>query len=161
MKKILAVLLFSTITFTAQAGITSTVTNAPAVLTQQAPADSAELARSVAALMPLEEQVDAFAKVVAQTLPAEKQALFISIMKKNVDVPTLRTAAAQALVKTYTVDELNTMKEMYSKPGSKEVIAKMDNFSEAMKPAVEAMVIKGVNEARKAGVVPAAEQEAQ
>ncbi len=130
----------------------------PQVHAQTAPAADpkvvAETAREVAQLMPLEKQMQEMSDAIAETLVPAKRPLFVSILKKNVDIPALRVAAQQALVKTYTLEELRTMKEMYEQPGSETVIAKMDQFSAAMQPTIDAMVNKAVAESRKAGLFP-------
>lgn len=146
MKKLLALLLLATVSFAANAA------------ENPDPKAMKETAMAVAQEMPLEKQVDDLAEGIAQTLPENKRPLFKSILKKNVDVPALRVAATQALVKTYTFEELTTMKENKTQPGTDAMIGKVEQFTKEMQPTIDTMVNKAVTESRKAGLFPAQTQ---
>lgn len=131
-------------------------TSKPAVAS--ATQDGKNLAVQLAAVMPLDQQVNEFTTRIAEGLPQEKRDLFQGIMKKNINIVELRSAAADALAKTYTVPEMKLLLDFYSKPETKVIMAKMTDFATALAPSVEVMVKKGVEEAKKAGVFPGVTQ---
>ncbi len=110
------------------------------------------LALQVAKIMPLEQQIMDFTDAVAQTLPTDKQPLFKSIMAKNIDVPKLRIAAQDALIKTFTDQELKVMADFYAKPEASAIMTKLGSFGEAMQPTIKVMVEKAITDAKKAGI---------
>lgn len=116
--------------------------------------DAKNLSLQLAAVMPLDQQVNEFTQNIAQNLPDDKRELFRGIMKKNIDIVQLRAAAAEALLKTYTVPEMKLLLDFYSKPETRIIMGKMSEFAAVLAPSVEAMVKKGVEESKKAGVFP-------
>lgn len=113
-----------------------------------------DLAKAVANVMPLDQQVNDFTNSMAGTLPADKQAVFKGIMKKNIDIVKLREAAVDALLKTYTERELRLMHNFYAQPESQAIMNKLSTFGTAMQPTVEVMLTKAVAESQKAGIFP-------
>lgn len=152
----IAVLLTAAISAPALAQETKTTTTTTQVKTETKTAlQGKALAAALAAVMPLDQQVNDFTESMASTLPQDKQAVFKGIMKKNIDIVKLREAAVDALLKTYTEQELRTMYEFYAKPESQAIMRKLSAFGEAMQPTVEVMLTKAVQESQKAGVFPA------
>lgn len=118
-------------------------------------AESAEtVAREVAALMPLEEQMADLSQGLAKTLPEAKRPLFSAILKRNIDISVLRQSAETALVKTYTLEELTTMRDNKTQPGTEAMVGKVEQFSKEMQPVIDRMVGKAVEQSKKAGLFP-------
>ncbi len=76
------------------------------------------------------------AKSMAQTMPESQRAMFIALMTKHLDMVRVTAAIKQAMVQTFTADELHALADFQGSPVGKAAMAKMGNYMSALMPAI-------------------------
>ncbi len=73
---------------------------------------------------------------LAATLPPEQRAGFISMMTKHLDMGVVVNATRQAMVKTFTADELHALADFYASPVGKSAMSKMGDYMASVMPVL-------------------------
>jgi hypothetical protein len=111
-----------------------------------------EAARYLVVVQPKQMMGDLVNRI-AQSIPAEKRAGFVSFMNEAIDINKLQTAMTAAMVKTFTAGELKALADFYGSPEGKSALQKMPEYSADMLPTIQQVM----NEAmEKSGAVPPA-----
>jgi hypothetical protein len=94
-----------------------------------------EVSRYLKAMSPEEMMADMTNKVAA-TLPAEQRDGFIKMMTKYLDMARVTAAVREAMVKSFSADELQALADFYSSPVAKSAMGKMGNYMAEVMPVV-------------------------
>jgi hypothetical protein len=97
-------------------------------------ADDSQAARQAAVnrylkIVPMRKMLEDSYTEIAKQIPKEKQEQFLSDMRSIVDADKIEGIARRAMVKTFTVDELNALSDFY---GSKNGASAMRKFGPYM-----------------------------
>ena len=114
--------------FFAEVLVISVINAVPAI------ADDSQAARQAAVnrylkIVPMRKMLEDSYTEIAKQIPKEKQEQFLSDMRSIVDADKIEGIARRAMVKTFTVDELNALSDFY---GSKNGASAMRKFGPYM-----------------------------
>ena len=108
----------------------------PALAMEDTPQNRAqEAARYLKASSP-ETMMAEVSNKFAATMPAEQRAGFISMMTKHLDMQRVIAAMKEAMVKTFTADELHALADFYASPVGKSAMAKMGDYMASVMPVL-------------------------
>jgi len=110
------------------------------VSAQDSAADRQAAAARYLNVVPMSKMLeDSFAELAKQ-LPPDNRAGFIARMNRSVRADTLERIALDAMVKTFTADELNALADFYgSKPG-RSAMQKFGIYMGQVMPAIQAEI---------------------
>ncbi|MGA7330052.1 MAG: DUF2059 domain-containing protein [Rhodomicrobium sp.] len=102
--------------------------------------------------VPPDAGISDISKRMAESLPQQQRDSFISGMNKNIDMTRITMAMREALIKTFTADQLHALADFYASPGGKAAMEKMGAYTELVMPTVmkevEAALAKTQKEAK-------------
>jgi len=105
----------------------------PAFAMEDTPQNRAQEANRYLQAVPPEGIAADIARRMASSLPQQQQQAFMTAMQKDLNLAAINAAAQEALVKTFTAEELHALADFYSAPLTKSAMAKMGTYmSEAM-----------------------------
>jgi hypothetical protein len=110
------------------------------------PENRTKMADQYLQVVPVQELLSDMTDKIAATVPAASRDIFVSAMKKHLDVNALVDVEKQALIKYFTADELNAMAQFYGSPTGKSVLKKFGSYMAELMPAIQAQVSKAVQE---------------
>ncbi|SHG92998.1 DUF2059 domain-containing protein [Ferrimonas marina] len=101
--------------------------------------DSAKLeaAKRYLATTPVSETLDELAEKMSAQMPPAHRARFIQVMTEQLDHSRLEQASLEALVHTFTLEELNALADFYGSEVGKAVVAKMGDYMAIMMPLIQ------------------------
>jgi hypothetical protein len=99
-----------------------------------------ELAQKMQDLRPVREQVDAAIDKYVQTLPENQRAAMATALKSVLNYKALEKISIDAMAETYTVEELASMVEYYSKPEARTASDKFEQYSAKVFPEIGRML---------------------
>ncbi|MBQ0932013.1 DUF2059 domain-containing protein [Ideonella alba] len=91
---------------------------------------------------------DAFAEIGKQ-VPATHRAQFLADMKAIVRVDALETLTREAMVRTFTADELNALADFYGSTHGASAMKKFGTYIAQVIPAVQAEVQRGLEQLQR------------
>lgn len=89
-------------------------------------------------------------KRVATTLPPEQRAIFEAALTKYIDIDALTKDMKEAMVRTFTAEELKALADFYGSPVGKAAMNKFGTYMAEVMPAVQAETMKAMGKARRA-----------
>jgi uncharacterized protein YqeY len=101
------------------------------------------------AITPLKEQFEDYAKELAKNQPPEKREIFKSIFTKYMDINAIITVQKDALIKTFTADELAYLADTANSQMAKTVEKKMGKFMAEITPDIQAEAMKAIAKANR------------
>ena len=111
---------------------------ASAASAQDSPADRQIAAARYLSVVPTSKMLqDGFAELAKQ-LPEDKRAGFIANAKQSIHVEALDRIALDALVKTFTTDELNALADFYGSKQGRSAMQKFGIYMGQIMPAMQA-----------------------
>jgi hypothetical protein len=119
---------------------------ATSAFAQTADADKqAAVARYLRAV-PMSKMMEDTYSQMAKQLPADKQAQFLSDMRSLVKAERIEQIASAAMVKTFTVEELNALADFYSSKNGASAMAKFGAYMGEVMPPLMQEVQRAVQE---------------
>ncbi|MBT3071449.1 DUF2059 domain-containing protein [Rhodomicrobium sp. Az07] len=100
------------------------------------PNREAQADRYLAAVPPKSQIADTVAGL-AETVPPEQREQFKALMLKYFNIDKVSVAIRQAMVKTFTADELKALADFYGSTVAKSAVGKMDAYRNEVLPATE------------------------
>lgn len=110
------------------------------------------LAKKIIAINPVEDDLNRTINQIAERVPANRRALFKSIMDRSIKIDRLNTAAQLAFTEVFTLAELEAMYAFYSSPEGQAVQNKMPQFNERINPVIESMVEDAMYNVRNSNI---------
>lgn len=77
---------------------------------------------------------------LGRQLPEEQRAIYITEMKKHLDVNTLTEEMRKAMLKNFTADEANALADFYGSQAGSSAMAKMPMYMADIMPALQKQV---------------------
>lgn len=119
----------------------------------QAASSGASVSKEAAAqryldAMPVSAMVMDTAQKMAATLPKHKRASFVETMTRTVDIRRIEAVTLDAMVRTFTVEELNAFADFYSSPVGKSAMAKFGQYMSLVMPVMQQEIVKAAKAAR-------------
>ncbi|WKW52393.1 DUF2059 domain-containing protein [Rhodomicrobium lacus] len=109
----------------------------PALALDDTPQNREAQAERYLAAVPPKSQIADTVAGIAETLPPEQQEQFKALMLKYFDIDKVSVAIRQAMVKTFTADELKALADFYGSQVAKSAVGKMDAYRAEVLPATE------------------------
>jgi hypothetical protein len=113
------------------------------------PEKRAKVADRCLQVVPVQERMAEIVDKVALYVPAPERELFISAMTKHLDVKMVIHATKQALIKTFTADELQAMSEFNSTPNGRSIAQKYGSYINNVWPAMQLEATKAAQAAEQ------------
>ncbi len=101
------------------------------------PENRAKVADHYLQVVPVQERMAEIVDKVALYVPASERELFISAMTKHLDLKMVIQATKQALIKTFTADELQAMSDFNGTPNGKSISQKYASYINNVLPAMQ------------------------
>jgi hypothetical protein len=79
---------------------------------------------------------------MAANLPPDQREQFKKVMTTQLDIAALTKAMMDAMVKTFTTDELKALADFYGSPVGKSAMQKFGTYMADIMPALQAEIIK-------------------
>jgi len=117
---------------------------APALALEDTPANRAEQVDSYLRAVPPQSMMKDMATKVAATLPESQRETYITLLTKNLDMQAFTDLIRDAMVKTFTADELKALADFYGSPVGKSAMAKMGDYMAYAMPRLLAEFQKAV-----------------
>lgn len=103
-------------------------------------AKKVELAEMMHKIRPTRDQVEAAVSRVASTLPANDRQNFIIAMRATLNYNAIERISIDAMVETYTLKELESMVDYYSKPEAVSASRKIGSWAGQVQPQIRKML---------------------
>ncbi len=122
----------------------------PALMAQESNLDERiKVAQGYTEIFPVKNDIETAIGNMILQVPAADRPLLQSILQRNVNADSLKTASELALAETFTLDELKALMAFYKTDAGKAVKEKMPQFQQKIQPILEAMVRKSLEEFQK------------
>ena len=108
-------------------------------------------AKRYLATTPMSEMVGDMTAKMAIQIPADQRDNFIKTMTEEVDIPLLESVALDAMVKTFTLEELNAFADFYGSEVGKSAMSKVGTYMSLVMPAIQQEMVRAIKttEAKK------------
>ena len=136
MKKIALVLFFTLLTF-------------PALALEDTKANREQQAARYLLATPPKEVMDHMADQMAKTMPPDERAAFKSIFGL-IDMEAVTAIMKEAMIKTFTADELKALADFYGSPAGRSAAKKQGSYMIDVMPRLQQEVVKAVSKASEA-----------
>ena len=103
-----------------------------------------ELAKEMHDIRPTRQQVDAAVARASMGLPPRDRPNFVNAMKGMLNYNAIERISVDAMVETYTLKELESMVEYYSKPEAKSASDKVMYYAGLVQPEIVNMIDKAM-----------------
>jgi len=103
-------------------------------------AEKIALAKEMHQIRPTRKQVDSAVKRAAQNLPSFDRQNFIVSMQSMLNYNAIERISIDAMVDTYTLVELKSMVEYFSKPEAISASSKVSSWARAVQPEIVRMI---------------------
>ncbi len=124
-------------------------TQSEAAQAEQPSPEKLELARDLEKLRPAWEELNAVIRRMSRQFPQNRRFAFIVAMERTIDRDAVEEAAVNAMVETFTEDELRALVEFYSNENIRSGMAKLDTYREKLNPVVSRIVDEALMKLRK------------
>ncbi|MBN7769297.1 DUF2059 domain-containing protein [Marinobacter daepoensis] len=98
------------------------------------------------AATPMSDMLSDMAGNMAMQIPEAERDDFIRLMTTEVDVSKLESAALDAMVKTFTLEELNALADFYGSDVGKSAMGKFGTYMAMVMPAIQREIMRAVSE---------------
>lgn len=122
--------------------LTALLLAAPCFALEDSPANRAREADRYLAATPPKDLIAEMVTQIAKTMPAENRQSFEQGFAKSLDVATLAKAMKDAMVRTFTADELKALADFYSSPIGKSAMKKMGSYMSEVMPTLQGEMMK-------------------
>lgn len=102
------------------------------------------LAKEMHKIRPTRDQVNSAVLRASSSLPANQRASFIGAMKSMLNYNAIERISLDAMIETYTLKELDSMVEYYSKPEAKSASDKVLSWARVIQPEIVNMIDKAM-----------------
>jgi hypothetical protein len=116
---------------------------------EDTPENRAKEADAYLQAVPAKELVDSMTEKLAATIPEAQRDMFKSMMTKHLDLKALVDAEKAALVKVFTAEEIESMKNFYGSPDGKSVLKKMSAYMGEIMPTIQSQLMKAAQAAEE------------
>ncbi len=96
------------------------------------------------ATAPLSDMINDMTAKVAVQIPENRRANFIRVMTEEIDMDRLESAVLDAMVKTFTLEELNALADFYGSEVGKSAMAKFGTYMALVMPTIQKEIIRAV-----------------
>lgn len=93
---------------------------------------------------PLSAMIDDMTSKVAAQVPEKERAKFVRLMTEELDVGLIETATVDALVKTFTLEELNAFADFYGSDVGKSAIKKFGTYMSLVMPVMQQEMVRAI-----------------
>jgi len=100
-------------------------------------------------VVPMSKLLDDSVSEMAKRLPPEKRAEFVKVMKQSMRADVLERLALEAMVKTFTTEELNALAEFYGSKNGRSAMAKFGVYMAEIMPPLQQELMRAAQEAMK------------
>ena len=112
--------------------------------------DTSETRRAAAlryaTVAPMSKLLDDSVSEMAKHLPEDQRAQFISGMRKGIRIDYLERAAIEAMVKTFTTQELSALADFFGSPVGQSAMNKFGIYMAEVMPAVQQEIIRAMGQ---------------
>lgn len=98
------------------------------------------LAKTMHEIRPVRVQVDAAVKRVSERLPAYERQNFVVTMQSMLNYNAIERISTDAMVDTYTLVELKSMVDYFSKPEARSASTKVNSWARSVHPEIVKMI---------------------
>jgi len=99
--------------------------------------------------MPVSKIMDDSTLQVAQKVPEDKREEFITSMHSLINISSVEKVTKEAMVKTFTADELNALADFYGSDLGKSAMKKFGSYMSEIMPAIQKELMRAAEEAQK------------
>lgn len=110
-----------------------------------------ELAKKMHEINPTSIQVNSAIEQAASVLPEADRKPFVAAMKSVLNYNAVERISADAMVEVFTVEELQSMVDYYSKPEAKTAVDKFPQWAQKVQPEIARMIDKAMMQVRTGG----------
>ncbi len=103
-----------------------------------------DLARKMHEIRPTREQVDSAVLKASFSLPKYERKNFIDSMSMMLNYNAIERISVDAMIETYTLKELSSMVEYYSKPEARSASKKVMSWAMIVQPEIISMIDKAL-----------------
>jgi hypothetical protein len=118
-------------------------------LGQDGLAERKAAAERYVAVVPMSRLLDDTATEMAKQLPSDQQSAFIEMMKRTVRADVLERIALEAMIKTFTADELNALADFYGSKNGYSAMRKFGSYMALVMPALQQEVQRALQQIQK------------
>jgi hypothetical protein len=93
---------------------------------------------------PMSEMFVDMADKMANQIPEDKRAQFIKVMTSEVDINKLESAALDAMMQTFTIEELNAFADFYGSKVGKSAMGKFGTYMSLVMPTVQQEMMRAI-----------------
>ncbi len=106
------------------------------------------LAKAMHKIRPTRDQVDAAVTRASMALPEYERRSFIDAMSMVLNYNAIERISIDAMIETYTLEELDSMVEYFSKPEAVSASKKIGSWSKIVQPEIARMIDKAIMRVR-------------
>jgi hypothetical protein len=111
---------------------------------EDTPENRAAQADRYLAVAPPKELMDNMVQRVSQNMPESSRGQFVDALTKNLNMEVITKAMKDALIKTFTADELSAFADFYGSPNGKSAMSKLGLYMAAVMPTIQQEVTKAM-----------------
>jgi len=104
--------------------------------------------------VPVQKMIDDMLAGVTKSIPTEQQAGFDAFIRKTLRPDFIEQVSIQAMVKTFTVQEIDAMTSFYASPEGRSVQAKMGTYMAEIMPLIQQEIVRAVQEMNAGNDIP-------
>ena len=107
-------------------------------------AKKVDLAKKMHQIRPTREQVDSAVQRTALNFPPQERASFIAAMESMLNYNAIERVSVDAMVETYSLKELESMVEYFSKPEARSASKKIPTWARKVQPEIVHMIDRAI-----------------
>jgi hypothetical protein len=96
-------------------------------------------------IVPTRTLLDDLALKISRTLPEENRSEFIDLMTNKFDIKVMEDSMRAAMLKHFTLLEIEAMVDFYSQPEGRSVMKKMGDYMADVMPDIQSEVERAIN----------------
>ena len=118
-------------------------------LAQDGLAERKAAAERYMAVVPMSRLLDDTATEMAKQLPPDQQSAFMQMMKGAVRADVIERIAVEAMLKTFTAEELNALADFYGSKNGYNAMRKFGRYMALVMPALQQEVQRALRQIQK------------
>ena len=104
-------------------------------------------AKRYLATTPMSAMVNDMTAKMAIQMPADQRDNFIKTMTEEVDIKLLESTALEAMVETFTLEELNAFADFYGSEVGQSAMSKFGTYMSLVMPAIQQEMVRAIKTA--------------
>lgn len=132
-------------------GLASAIAQGENVSVDETLQQKTELARQMHQFRPVQDQVNGAVDAVARMQPPADREAFRVAMRRVLNYKAIERVSIDAMVDTYTLEELEAMVEYYSKPEARSASEKFDTYAGKVQPEIVRMIDAAIMRVKTGG----------